>query len=103
MYVSAWLLCYVFWTYAAGAHRNPEPWISGFFASLLSACGLLSWVLIDHFSWHFVFVASPVIWAGWLLLVSKLRLLRNLPYVVHLFLGILWWCSGCPPAGLVIT
>lgn len=103
MYVTAWLLCYGFWTGLAAAHRHIEPWNSGWFAALLSSCGLLSWVFLNYNSWLLIFIGCPVIWATWLVLVCRLRRLRDLPYAWHLLLGILWWCSGCPPAGIVIT
>jgi hypothetical protein len=80
------------------------PLVARLMIGLWQACGPMAFVLLD---WHAasafnICTCFTVLWIAWITLVCTTRL-RNLPYIVHLALGFLWCCSGCPPTGIVIT
>jgi hypothetical protein len=79
--------------------RGPRYGIRGLgsavWATALSACGPILWVLPD---WCYrapaaVYVLVALLWGGWLALVSRSPL-RRLPYWVHALLAVaaLVWC-----------
>jgi hypothetical protein len=80
------------------------PLDSRLIIGLWQACGPWAWALLEwHATTEFGICACfTIVWLAWIGLVCATRL-RNWPYLAHFMMSFLWCCSGCPPAGLVIT
>ncbi len=99
MYLTPLAITFLFWIIdyfgsAPSTLRN-LPDLGGLTIGMWQATGPFAWVILNSLSFIAVITTFFGVWSAFLSLVLMTRL-RNLPYAVHLFLALVWCCSGLP-------
>ena len=99
MYGLALAVDLVLW-YCWGEHHG-FPWDHRVRTWAISAGGPLIWVaLFWNLDWPFIIPSIIAAWGVWAVCIWRWRRLRNLPYILHLIMGLFWCLSGNPPLTL---
>ena len=99
MYLTPLAITFLFWIIdhfgSAPSTLSTLPEWGGLTIGMRQATGPFAWVILNTRDLIAIITTFFGVWSAFLSLILLTRL-RNLPYVVHLLLALVWCCSGLP-------